>query len=116
MNFVNDTVTKIATGTYELNDVPVDTANLSAKTAWSLREKKVASLGVDGQGTCDFTGADMLRGGDLDGSNSVNILDYSIMRTNWGVAGVADINGDGVSNILDYSIMKLYWFKVGEAE
>ena len=57
----------------------------------------------------------MLRAGDLNGSNSINVLDYSILKVNWFTANpAADVNGDGVVNTLDYALMKANWFAVGD--
>jgi len=76
ISFVNNTGTKIASGTYVLTDVPADTANLSSKTAWSLRTKEAVIFGTDMQAVVDFT----ILGGDLNNSNSVNILDFLSFR------------------------------------
>jgi hypothetical protein len=101
--------------TYTLPDVPAGTTGISAKTAWNLR-RKLAVSGAEPTGV-NFTGASKLLGGDLDGSNSVNILDYSVLKLNWfGSAPQADINGDGTVNVNDYSLLRLNWFKIGDAE
>lgn len=111
VDFTNDTGTKVASGEYKLLLAPAGMANLSAKTNWSLRKKEAASLDDDGQSTTNF----VLLGGDLNGTNSVNVLDYSILKVNWYTAGaVADINGDGGVGSLDYDIMKSNWFVTGE--
>lgn len=100
---------------YKLVDVN-EPASLSAKTAWTLRQKTGLEMGDDGQAVANFT----LRGGDLDGSNSINILDYSLLKVRWlktgGDAFAADINGDGIVNIKDYEIMKSNWFQVGDLQ
>jgi len=115
LDFVN--AASVASSAYTLTDVPDGVAGVSAKTAWTLREKKAASLDVDGQATVDFTGGDQLRGGDLNGSNSINILDYAVLKVNW-MSGseVADINGDGGVQLWDYILMKTNWFQVGDPE
>jgi hypothetical protein len=108
-----------ATGTYFLTDVPAGTTGLSAKTAWHLRTK-LTGLSLDGDGQltgADFTGTEELLGGDLDDSNAVNILDYSILSANWvGGNPVADIDGDGGVNTGDYDIMVGNWFQIGDDE
>jgi hypothetical protein len=107
----------IAAGSYVLTDVPNGIAGVSAKTSWSLREKKSAVLNPDGQAVADFTGVDMLRGGDLNDTNSVNILDYAMLQSNWLTANPAsDINGDGLVNSYDYVVMKKYWLKLGDPQ
>jgi hypothetical protein len=125
VSFVNDpdpdadplTSDGTASGSYTLTQVPDAIAGLSAKTDWSLRKKELASLDGSGQAVVDIT----VPGGDLNGSNSVNILDYSLMKTNWmgnhdPLDPVADVNGDGVTGSLDYSLMKSNWFQVGDPE
>lgn len=117
LSFVNNTGTQIASAAFTLTDVPAAAAGLSAKTAWTLREKKSLSFDGNGQATVSFTGTDKLRGGDLDASNMVNILDYSILKAGWNsVNAGADINGDGQVQLLDYSILKLYWFQIGDSQ
>ncbi len=111
---------------YALTDVPPGTTAISAKTAWNLREKLPVTF-VGGQATADFLsdGAPgwsddtdhYLRGGDLNGSNTVNIQDYGILKLNWLTTNpVADVNGDAMANALDYTWMKLNWFKAGDPE
>ncbi len=105
------------TGTYTLTDVPGGTNALSAKTAWHLRSKEATVDTGDSQLTADFTGSDMLLGGDLNGTNGINILDYSILATNWNTSNdVADIDGNGSVNTTDYSIMVGNWFVIGDVE
>ena len=107
------------TGSYTLTDVPTGTTALSAKAAWNLR-RKLTGLSLDGNGQLtgvNFTGGSRLLGGDINGSNGINILDYSILKTNWFTTNaVADINGDGSVQFLDYSIMKSNFFQKGDAE
>lgn len=104
-----------ATGTYLLTDVPAGTTYLSAKTAWNLR-RQIGVTYVDDRATGDFTGTNTLLGGDLNESNSVNVLDYSIMKMNWMTSNpVADIDGSGTVNVDDYNLMKGNWFGLGDA-
>jgi len=82
---------------------------LSAKTAWTLRQKVNASF----DSPVNFT----LAGGDLNGTNSINVADYNILLANMNKsAAVADINGDGIVNSVDYSIMKTNWLKAGDPQ
>ncbi len=114
--FTNDNAQGVtaASGAYTLNEVPADTVKLSAKTAWQLRQRVPVALDVNGNA---FGVAFTLLSGDLNGSNSINILDYSVMRSNWYTSNaVADVNGDGEVQGLDYSLMKSNWFKTGDAE
>ena len=107
-----------STGTYTLTDVPDLTTGLSAKTAWNLRSKVAMALDGNGQATgVNFTGGDKLPGGDLNGTNTINILDYAILKLNWYTANdVADITGDGGVGLPDYSVMVRNWFARGDAK
>jgi pimeloyl-ACP methyl ester carboxylesterase len=51
------------------------------------------------------------RPGDLNGDGAVDVLDLSILLSNWNRTGpnVADINGDGVVNVIDLGIMLSNW-------
>jgi nitrous oxidase accessory protein NosD len=112
--FTNTPATTTASGAYTLNEVPAGTVNLSAKTAWQLRQRVPVALDVNGNA---FGVAFTLLSGDLNGSNSINILDYSVMRSNWYTSNaVADVNGDGDVQGLDYSLMKSNWFRIGDPE
>ncbi|GMU20277.1 MAG: hypothetical protein AMXMBFR13_03740 [Phycisphaerae bacterium] len=102
--------------TYVLTDVPADTTGLSAKTAWSLRNKLPCGPDGNGQAVINFTGDEKLLGGDFNATNSINVLDYSIMKASWGPGLAADVNGDGFTGTIDYGIMKANWFKVGDEQ
>ncbi len=99
---------------YTLTGVPATTVAVSAKTAWHLRQRLTGVAFTDG--VCagkDF----VLKGGDLDNSNSVNILDYTRMKTKWLTNdAAADVNGDGSVYTADYSLMKANWFVLGDAQ
>jgi hypothetical protein len=53
--------------------------------------------------------------GDLNGDDLVNVLDLSMLLTNWNKTTAnltnpkADINGDGIANVLDLSILLSKW-------
>lgn len=99
---------------YSIVDVP-DLSSISAKTAWSLRRKMSVSA-ADGQYVADFVGSSVVRGGDLNGDNVVNALDYSVLRGAWGSGSAGDINGDGYTDNSDYLIMKANWYGKGDAQ
>ena len=105
-------------GTYVLTDVPDGVTALSAKADWNLRVKQIGlTPDGDGQLAVDFIDTLRLRGGDMNGSNSVNILDYAILKQNWFTTNaVADIDGNGQVQVLDYVILKKNWFKVGDPQ
>jgi hypothetical protein len=76
------------TTSYNYNLVATDAANNSSAAA-TLTAATVTS-----------------KPGDLNGDNSVNITDLSILLSNWNTPNaVADINHDGVVNIFDLSIL-----------
>ncbi len=50
------------------------------------------------------------RSADLNGDGKVNLVDFSILLSNWQTDDeVADINADGNVNIADFSIMRFQW-------
>ncbi len=56
-----------------------------------------------------------LRAGDLDNSNLVNSLDYSVLNGKWDQADpIADINQDGLVNTIDFSLLNSNWFQSGQ--
>jgi hypothetical protein len=113
VSFINDTVTKVATGSYVLTNVPAATTGLSAKTDWTLRQKTGVTLDGNNQATVTFS----LSGGDLNGSNTINILDYSALKEDWLTTNArGDINGDGGVQLFDYSLLKSNWFTAGDPE
>jgi hypothetical protein len=105
------------TGSVNLEDVPAATAGLSAKTAWNLRSKVTPVFTPEGVGTAALTGGDKLPGGDLNGDNQVNTLDYSILRFNWHTTDpVADITGDALTNLTDFNILKGNFYSAGDPQ
>lgn len=46
---------------------------------------------------------------DLNRDGKVNLVDFSILLTSWGDAGIGDINEDGTVNLADFSIMLFDW-------
>lgn len=96
------------TASYKLTNVSGSVLKLSAKTAWTLRQKKDVSL----SSPVNFT----LAGGDINGTNSINVADYNVLLLNWlKTTASADINGDGIVNATDYACMKMSWLQVGDA-
>ena len=94
---------------YTLTNVPGSALKLSAKTAWTLREKRDASL----SDPVNFT----LRAGDINASNSVNVADYNILLSNWNQAvPSADVDGSGLVGQSDYDLMRTNWLKTGDPQ
>lgn len=115
VSFMNQPGTGMASGPFTLVDVPTTAVNLSAKSEWTLRSRQPVDFDADGQAPAEFVGSKALRCGDLDGSNSVTILDYSRLKRFWNLLSPeADLNGDGYVNALDYTLMKSNWFQVGD--
>jgi hypothetical protein len=85
---------------------------LSAQTKWNLR----STVSFTDPTQVNFTGDDnKLLGGDLNGSNSINVLDYGTLKSCWYTTNpVGDINGDGKVDNTDYGIQKDNWFKTGD--
>lgn len=102
------------TASFTLTEAPNSIAALTADTNWSLRGRLDTQLNSSGQATANFTGADMLLGGDLNGDNFVNIQDYAILKSGWYLNSVGDINGNGSTELADYTIMKRNFFLRGE--
>jgi len=127
---------------YVLINIPEATKQLSAKTAWNLREtlaglafaplNVIDNTGLDTtayfvtDGVPGWLGADhFLRGGDIDGSvgdpvgdDIISLWDYNVMRLGYMPvnAPAADVNGDGKVNRTDYNILQGNWTKQGDAE
>ena len=58
-----------------------------------------------------------LRGGDLNGSNAINILDFSVLKIHWySTDPDADIDGSGSVSLNDFTIMKTNWFNKGDEQ
>ena len=70
-----------------------------------------------GVGTVSLAGPKRLRGGDLNGDNVVNTLDYSILRYHWlSPDAVADITGNGVVDTRDYTLLQHSFYTAGDAQ
>ena len=95
--------------------VPVRTAALSAKTDWTLRTRLVVTI-VANQAVANFTGANLLPAGDINGDNVVNAADYYQMAGAWYQMNPAsDIDGSGRVGVEDYFLMANHWNEAGHA-
>jgi hypothetical protein len=112
LTFTGDTASYILTG------VPPTATALSAKTAWNLRKKlPIAWTANNTQGTANFTSTHQLPGGDLNGDNIVNFLDYSILGSNWFTTNpVADIVGEGFVGFDSYVDLYLNYYTTGDPQ
>ena len=104
------------TASYSLENVPVATTHLSAKTAWNLRKKVAVAFG-GGTGGANFTGDNTLPGGDLTGTNGVDLDDYYRLANAWYQRNdAADIDGSGLVDLDDYFLQASHWLDLDMAE
>jgi hypothetical protein len=100
-------------GTVVFADVDGNSVNLSAKTAWNLRERLPIGLDGNGQAAVSF----VLPGGDLNNDNAVNMLDYSILRYYWNTPDdTADITANGVVDLADFGILQANFYLMGDPQ
>ena len=110
LNFTN------RTASFTLAHAPLGLAHLSAKTAWHLRKRLGVSF-TNGLATVNFTGADQLAAGDIDGSNVVDLGDYFILAGAWYTPNAAaDLDGSGWVDWEDYFLMTEHWLQTGDAQ
>lgn len=109
-------------GTVTFTDVNGETDQLSAKAATHLRER-LPVVFTNGQASLSYTAANELPGGDLNGDNVVNLLDYAVLRFYWlnvvgtvPAAAAAEINGDGSVNMTDYQILQSNFYQQGDPQ
>jgi len=104
-------------GSVVLSGVPETAAFLSAKSAWNLRVRKGVNFDIDGLASVDFSGPDALPGGDFNGDNFVNLLDYNQLRSPVfpRTATDADLSGDGGVNLFDFLVLRSNWLTGGDS-
>ena len=105
---------RAAVASFTITGVPPGTANVSAKTAWHLRKR--LPVGFTGfEAVASFAGASRLPAGDLDGSNRVDLGDYSQLAAAWYTSDpAADIDGSGLVDIFDYFLLASHWDQQGD--
>ena len=105
----------VSLATYTITNMPLTTARLSAKTAWSLRKRQAVTF-ANYAATANYTGSNKLGGGDLDGSNSVALADYYRVAAAWyTVNAAADIDGSGLVDAADYMLLASHWGESGDS-
>ena len=110
LNFTN------GTAGFTLAHAPLGLAHLSAKTGGYLR-KRVAVTFTNGVASANFTGADELIAGDLDGNNVVDLGDFSMLATAWSTSNpAADLDGNGWVDLDDYFLLAQHWGAQGDPE
>ena len=101
---------------YTITNMPVATFQLSAKTAWHLRARRPVTF-VNYSAEAKFTGTNELAGGDVNGSNTVDMADYVQLAAVWFLPNAAtDVDGSGRVDTLDYHIMANSWLRAGDPE
>jgi hypothetical protein len=113
--------TQVTTGTdgsYMLTDIPAGTYDMTVKGNKWLREK-VTDVGVAG-GNSAIVDFPILKGGDANDSNSVNVLDLNILKSTYGKSDnqpgydpQADFNNSNSVNVLDLNILKTNYGRKG---
>ena len=101
---------------FTLTNVPAGTTHLSAKSPWNLRKRLPVPF-LAGASTASFTGDSLLPGGDINGSDLVDIEDYFQLAASWYQADASsDIDGSGLVDIDDYFILSDHWYQASEPE
>ena len=99
-------------GNFTLANVPTGTTHLSAKTQWHLRQRQPVTF-TDGQAQATF----LLRGGDFNDSNLVDIEDYFHLAAAWYSNNDAvDIDGSGRVDFADFYLLSDHWYQQGDRE
>ena len=72
---------------------------------------------TNGVASANFTGADELIAGDLDGNNVVDLGDFSMLATAWSTSNpAADLDGNGWVDLDDYFLLAQHWGAQGDPE
>ena len=99
-------------GRFTLELPPWARYDLGVKGSTTLQSVRTRILLVPGERSVDFG---LLLAGDASGDNAVDIVDFSIFRSEFGGAGGrADFNGDGFVGIVDFSLLRMNFGRAGE--
>jgi len=125
----NTELSKSILANYRLVQVPTGAAaagaQVSAKTAWSLRVTQTTIDLSGGSATVNFVtyggvpnapANTYLRSGDVTGDNTVNLFDYNVLRTYWQPQpynAQADLDGNGKIDGNDYGLLQSNYGKTG---
>jgi hypothetical protein len=122
-------LSKSVLAAFRLVQVRSDTVEVTAKTAWNLRERfpvspstttpVIVNFVTDGVPGWSDTTDHYLRGGDVNpGDNVINLADYNVLRININqTTSTGDANGDGkVDAFFDYTLMQANWARSGDAD
>ncbi len=104
-------ITTAVDGSYTLNDLPIGTFDLTAKSSNTLRAKQANIIVIEDETTpnIDFS----LLGGDADNNNVVSGMDFAILRAAYGTKpgdsnwdARTDFNGNAQIDGIDFSILR----------
>jgi len=91
---------------------PLQTYEVTVKGSTTLRNIKYNVFLWPGSNDVHF-GA--LIAGDCNNDNTVDIVDFSIFRSQFGTsASQSDFNGDGIVNIFDFSLLRTNFGRSGD--
>ncbi|HYD50429.1 MAG TPA: cohesin domain-containing protein [Terriglobales bacterium] len=103
-------------GTFRVEGVPPDSYVILVKNPKTLQVKTTRTLS-SGVNTIDFG---TLKAGDANDDNVVSLIDFSILRTTFGLTlgqpgfdGRADFNDNQTVNLLDFSLMRPNFSQLG---
>jgi hypothetical protein len=122
-------LSKSVLAAFRLVQVRSDTVEVTAKTAWNLRERfpvspstttpVIVNFVTDGVPGWSDTTDHYLRGGDVNpGDNVINLADYNVLRININqTTSTGDADGNGrVDAFFDYTLMQANWARSGDAD
>ena len=98
-----------STGRYDIQFCIAGTYDLSLKYANWLR-KTLPSVSVGLVTTANF----VLKNGDCDGNNAVDIQDLNVGLARFGASGTGDLDGDGVVALTDLNIILMNFGATGD--
>ena len=85
------------------------TFDFEAKASYSIRVRARDRLGLAFEKSLTIAVTDVVLAGDINGDDNVNLLDFKILRANFGINNATfaqgDLNADGEVDILDFSIL-----------
>lgn len=98
-------------GQFTINGVPTGIYTITVKNRHTLSNRKLNVNLVAGP---NVVGMGVLREGDANDDDIVDITDFSILRTVFGSADSrADFNQDGIVDILDFSLLRTNFAQTG---
>jgi hypothetical protein len=104
------------TETVVFESVPDGAVRLSCKGTQHFLCRRVGIGGTPPDLTAEFTGENQLLGGDYNGDDFVDALDFAFFLAHFGRmdAPECDINGDGIVDIAEFTYIRLHYFQPGD--